>query len=72
MKIASVDAFAIAIGEVAKSEYHVSDSFRGAIYPGRHQTVIARIETDDGTVGYGEGQAPVAPPRPPKPSSRRS
>ena len=61
MKITRVDAFAIGIGDVGDPEYLVNDDFRYSIYGTRHQTVIVRIETDAGIVGYGEGQSPISP-----------
>ncbi len=61
MKITRVDAFAIGIGEVGDPEYLVNDDFRYSIYGTHHQTVIARVETDAGIVGYGEGQSPISP-----------
>ncbi len=61
MKITRVDAYAIGIGDVGKPEYLVNEDFRYSIYGTRHQTVIARIETDAGIVGYGEGQSPISP-----------
>ena len=61
MKITRVDAFAIGIGDVGDPEYLVNDDFRYSIYGTRHQTVIARVETDSGIVGYGEGQSPISP-----------
>ena len=33
----------------------------GSIYSRRHETCLVRIESDDGVVGWGEGQAPVTP-----------
>lgn len=61
MKITRVDAYAIGIGAVGEPEYLVNDDFRYSIYGTRHQTVIARVETDAGIVGYGEGQSPISP-----------
>ncbi len=61
MKITRVDAFAIGIGDVGEPEYLVNDDFRYSIYGTRHQTVIARVETDAGVIGYGEGQSPISP-----------
>ena len=61
MKITRVDAFAIGIGDVGETEYLVNDDFRYSIYGTRHQTVIARVETDAGVIGYGEGQSPISP-----------
>ena len=61
MKITRVDAFAIGIGDAVEPEYLVNDDFRYSIYGTRHQTVIARVETDAGIVGYGEGQSPISP-----------
>jgi D-galactarolactone cycloisomerase len=40
--------------------YLVQPGWRG-IYSSRIETMIVRIETADGIVGYGEGQSPIAP-----------
>ena len=61
MNITRVDAIAIGIGDVGEPEYLVNDDFSYSIYGTRHQTVIARIETDAGITGYGEGQSPISP-----------
>jgi galactonate dehydratase len=44
----------------ASSPYLVQPGWRG-IYSSRIETMIVRIETSEGIVGYGEGQSPIAP-----------
>jgi len=71
LKIASVDAFAVKLppgsrrGDRADAEvfgdYHIARDQWTSIYSNRHETCLVRIETDDGLVGWGEGQAPVSP-----------
>jgi D-galactarolactone cycloisomerase len=73
MKIATVETFAVKFehgdffggkGEDASApkpgHYLVQPGWRG-IYSSRIETMIVRIETSDGLVGYGEGQSPIAP-----------
>lgn len=71
MKIARVDAFAISIepeSRAARSgnydeygDHYIARDEWTSIYSRRLQTTLVRIETDDGVVGWGEGQAPVSP-----------
>ena len=61
MKITRVNAFAIGIGDVGEPKHFLHDDFQYSIYGTRHQTVIARVETDAGIVGFGEGQSPISP-----------
>ncbi|MCH2321449.1 MAG: mandelate racemase/muconate lactonizing enzyme family protein [SAR202 cluster bacterium] len=71
MKIKRVDAFAIRIpdgmhpnGDTTVDEYEgysIAKDKWTSIYSKHHETALVRIETDDGIVGWGEGQAPVAP-----------
>ena len=42
-------------------DYHIAKDSWSSIYSKRHETALVRIETDDGIVGWGEGQAPVSP-----------
>jgi L-alanine-DL-glutamate epimerase-like enolase superfamily enzyme len=73
MKIATVETFAVKFehgdffggkGEDVSApnpaHYLVQPGWRG-IYSSRIETMIVRIETSDGLVGYGEGQSPIAP-----------
>jgi L-alanine-DL-glutamate epimerase-like enolase superfamily enzyme len=69
MKIVKVEAYALKIGEVAPAkrdgvfdygEYFIDRDAWTSIYSRRHETALVRIETDDGTVGWGEAQAPVS------------
>jgi L-alanine-DL-glutamate epimerase-like enolase superfamily enzyme len=71
MKIARIDAFAVkfaegdffgggAGGSSGRSEYVVQPGWRG-IYGRRIESMVVRVETDSGVVGWGEGQSPIAP-----------
>lgn len=40
-------------------DYYISRDEWTAIYTSRHETLVIRIETTDGMVGWGESQAPV-------------
>lgn len=42
-------------------DYAIAKDAWTSIYSNRHETSLVRIQTDDGCVGWGEGQAPVAP-----------
>src|SRR5258708_26806382 len=42
------------------SGYFIQPGWRG-LYSDRTETTLVRIETDEGIVGYGEGQSPVGP-----------
>ena len=73
MRIASIQAYAIKIpplGAESKSDsdqveaygdYTIAADAWTSIYSRNHETCLVRLETDDGLVGWGEGQAPVAP-----------
>lgn len=73
MKISRIDAFAVRMPpETAPpaearpdradyGDYHIARNAWSSIYSRRHETCLVRIETDDGIVGWGEGQAPVTP-----------
>ena len=74
MKITSIDAFAIKMeagthGNVRGGNQPDRDEFGSyfiakdawtSIYSQHHETCVVRIETDNGLVGWGEGQAPVS------------
>lgn len=72
MQIASIETFVLKLdheenylgalvdGGAAPSEYHVREPWR-SLYSPRFESVMVRIEADDGTVGWGEALAPVAP-----------
>ncbi len=73
MRIASIQAYAIKIpplGAESKSDsdqveaygdYTIAADAWTSIYSRNHETCLVRLESDDGLVGWGEGQAPVAP-----------
>jgi galactonate dehydratase len=75
MKIKKVEAFAMRMppqdtskrdqgtdsSRVEYGDYHIAKDAWSSIYSKRHETALIRIESDDGTVGWGEGQAPVSP-----------
>ncbi|MCZ0938016.1 MAG: mandelate racemase/muconate lactonizing enzyme family protein [Caldilineaceae bacterium] len=73
MRISSIKAFAIKIPPAKDSSAAASDQVEAygdytiaadawtSIYSRNHETCLVRLETDDGLVGWGEGQAPVAP-----------
>ena len=73
MRISSTKAFAIKIPPAKDSSAAASDQVEAygdytiaadawtSIYSRNHETCLVRLETDDGLVGWGEGQAPVAP-----------
>ena len=73
MRISSIKAFAIKIPPSNDSSTAASDQVEAygdytiaadawtSIYSRNHETCLVRLETDDGLVGWGEGQAPVAP-----------
>ena len=72
MKITSVRAYAIKIppanaGAIegnrnveAYGDYTIAADAWTSIYSRNHETCLVRLETDDGLVGWGEGQAPVS------------
>ncbi len=73
MRISSIQAFPIKIpppnnGSRSGSEqieaygdYTIAADAWTSIYSRNHETCLVRLETDNGLVGWGEGQAPVAP-----------
>ena len=66
MEITQVEAFALRYQTEKSSEEHTdsyylpSEGWR-SIYSRYHETMVVRITTSDGIVGYGEGQSPVSP-----------
>ena len=66
MKIAQVEAFALRYQTEKSSEQQSENYYLPAegwrcIYARHHETMVVRITTSDGIVGYGEGQSPVSP-----------
>ena len=66
MKITQVEAFALRFQNAKPSAQQDSDYFLPeggwrSIYARHHETMVVRITTSDGIVGYGEGQSPVSP-----------
>ena len=63
MKISNVSAFALRFtdSDEAVSPYHLPREGWRPVSPGAHETMVVRIETDEGIFGYGEGQIPVSP-----------
>ena len=66
MEITQVEAFALRFQTDKSSEqqgphYSVSNEGWRSIYSRHHETMVVRITTSDGIVGYGEGQSPVSP-----------
>jgi len=73
MRITRVDAYAIKIpprnaerleGDLnieRYGDYTIAADAWTSIYSRNHETCLVRLETDDGLVGWGEGQAPVSP-----------
>ena len=73
MRIASVEAYAVKIPPAEKGsgggteavesygDHTIAAEAWTSIYSRNHETCLVRVETDSGLVGWGEGQAPVAP-----------
>lgn len=66
MRITQIEAFALRFqteksSEEQKPHYTVSAEGWRSIYSRYHETMVVRITTSDGIVGYGEGQSPVSP-----------
>lgn len=66
MKITRVEAFALRFqtgkpSEQQEANYYLPDEGWRCIYARHHETMVVRITTSDGSVGYGEGQSPVSP-----------
>ena len=66
MEITQVEAFALRFQTERSSEqqgphYSVAPEGWRSIYSRHHETMVVRITTSDGIVGYGEGQSPVSP-----------
>ena len=66
MEITQVEAFALryqtekSLEEQTDHYYLPSEGWR-SIYSRHHETMVVRVTTSDGIVGYGEGQSPVSP-----------
>ena len=66
MEITQIEAFALRFQTEKSSEqnaenYYLPDEGWRCIYARHHETMVVRITTSDGIVGYGEGQSPVSP-----------
>ena len=66
MKITDIEAFALRFQTEKSSEqqgphYSVAPEGWRSIYARHHETMVVRITTSEGLVGYGEGQSPVSP-----------
>ena len=66
MKITQIEAFALRYQTETSSEEHTDSYYLPAegwrpIYSRHHETMVVRITTSEGIVGYGEGQSPVSP-----------
>ena len=73
MRIVSIQAFALKVPPAAADsgegqaniekygDYTIAADAWSSIYSRNHETCLVRLETDEGLVGWGEGQAPVAP-----------
>lgn len=63
MTITGIDAFALRFKDVPPDQpaYSISSEGWRSVYARAHETMVVRIETDVGIVGYGEGQSPVSP-----------
>ena len=64
MKITQIEAFALRYQKEKPDEqqtdnYYLPDEGWRCIYARHHETMVVRITTSDGIVGYGEGQSPV-------------
>ena len=66
MEITKIEAFALRfqtgkLSEQQEDNYYLSAEGWRCIYARHHETMVVRITTSDGIVGYGEGQSPVSP-----------
>ena len=66
MEITHVEAFALRYqtgkaSEAHPDSYYIPSEGWRSIYSRHHETMVVRITTSDGVVGYGEGQSPVSP-----------
>jgi L-alanine-DL-glutamate epimerase-like enolase superfamily enzyme len=63
MKITQIEAFALRFpkNDDIPNAYTIADGDWRSIYSNMHETMVVRITTDEGLVGYGEGQSPVSP-----------
>ena len=57
MAIRRLDAFALRVTEdpSVSTEYYIPEEGWRSVYSRTHETMVVRIETDEGIVGYGEG-----------------
>ena len=66
MNITQVEAFALRYQTGKSAEeptdgYYIPPEGWRSIYSRHHETMVVRITTSEGIVGYGEGQSPVSP-----------
>lgn len=63
MKITRIEAFALRLprDDNTPTAYAIAPGGWRSIYSNMHETMVVRITTDEGLVGYGEGQSPVSP-----------
>ena len=66
MVITQVEAFALRfqtekLSKQQEDNYYLPDEGWRCIYARHHETMVVRITTSEGIVGYGEGQSPVSP-----------
>lgn len=71
MEITQIEAFALRFqtgkpseqqpSEQQKDNYYLPAEGWRCIYARHHETMVVRITTSEGIVGYGEGQSPVSP-----------
>ena len=72
MRIVSIQAYALKIPPVGADagggqlpveeygDYTIAADAWSSIYSRNHEACLVRVESDDGLVGWGEGQAPAA------------
>lgn len=65
-KIANVEAFALVLPDPAGPRAFVTRPPWPSVYGTRRETLVVKLTTDDGAVGWGEALAPVAPEVPAK------
>ena len=66
MEITQIEAFALRfqtekLSKQQEDNYYLPDEGWRCIYARHHETMVVRITTSEGIVGYGEGQSPVSP-----------
>jgi len=70
MKITNIEAFTVRIPreqstkETSAGHLYAIPDGRHAFKSNMHETLVVRLTTDEGLVGYGEGQSPVSPETP--------